>query len=211
MTKEITAEDYEEMLERTAEITFDEVKAEGEPVDSELFEDSFYKRLREQAQWHGWVGNPQCSLSILEHGSKPEEWKHYVSDGDDYQDVIDAMAYATFQQDLHRVGRELLEEQQSHDQILREVYENAIDRPNGFMWEYADYIFRKVDGPWSSNHSEVALCNEDGKKVESYTISAFDSFLDFAESVERLMDYGPEDVEDWLDYCREQRNDRQEA
>jgi hypothetical protein len=207
MSQEITADDYEEMLERTVEITFDEVMAEGEPIGSDLFEDDFFEALHQQGDAHGWVGNSQCSLAILEHGSNPEEWKHYVSDGDDYQEVIDAMAYATFQQDLHRVGWEVLEEQRSHDQILREIYENAIERPNGFMWEYAGYTFQKADGPWTSHHSEVALYNEDGNKVESYTLFAYDSFLDFAEDVERLMDYGPEDAQDWLDHCRAERAD----
>jgi hypothetical protein len=82
------------------------------------------------------------------------------------------------------------------------VYENAIERPGGYEWEYAGYTFKKHDTV-GTNHSEVNLYNEQGKSVECYTISAFDSFLDFAEKVEALMDYGPDSMTDWLNRNRE--------
>lgn len=209
MTQEITADEYEETLRETAEITFDEVRvSEGHTsVYTDPFEDAFLDQLRRDADYHGWTNNFSCSLAILEHGSNPEEWKHYVRDGDDYRDVINAMAYATFQQDLYAVGREILDKQRNVDRTLREIYEEAIDRPNGFMWDYAGYTFQKADGPWTPDHSEVALYNEDGNKVESYTLFAYDSLFDFVDSVNKLMDYGPETAQDWLERCRDERAD----
>jgi len=90
---------------------------------------------------------------------------------------------------------------------LKDVYCNAINRPGGFEWEYQGFTFRKLD-TFGGNHSEVGLYNPEVVKVESYSIEAFDSFEQFAETVIELVEYGPEDMDDWLEYRREQRNNR---
>jgi len=88
---------------------------------------------------------------------------------------------------------------------LKDVYCNAINRPGGFEWEYQGYAFRKLD-TFGGNHSEVGLYNPEVVRVESYSIEAFDSFEQFAEKVIELVEYDPKDMDDWLNYRREQRN-----
>jgi len=94
----------------------------------------------------------------------------------------------------------------TNQNTIKDVYDNAINRPDGFEWEYNGYTFRKAQS-FGGNHSEIALYNSQGNKVESYTVGAFDSFKEFSETVLELVEYGPDNLQDWLDYRREQRNE----
>lgn len=81
---------------------------------------------------------------------------------------------------------------------LKEVYEHALNVPNGKSWKYHSFTFLKSEATLSPNHSEVTVLNPDGTKVESYTVEAFDSFDDFAAKVHELIEYDPDDLSDWL-------------
>lgn len=87
-----------------------------------------------------------------------------------------------------------------YQNTLKEIYETALDRPNGEWWEHHGFTFWKVEmGKFASlNHSEVVVLNPEGERVESYTVEAFDSFDDFAETVHELIEYDPDDLSDWL-------------
>jgi hypothetical protein len=79
---------------------------------------------------------------------------------------------------------------------LDDLYENALMMANGESLEYRDFTLEKVD--WTHpEHTEYAVLNEDGDKVESLTISAYDSVDDLQDYLDEIADYGPEDLEDW--------------
>jgi len=75
----------------------------------------------------------------------------------------------------------------TNQNTLKDVYQNAINRPAVFEWKYQGFTFRKIDA-LDGNHSEVEFYNPDGEKVESYTVEAFDSFEQFAETVIELVE-----------------------
>ncbi|WP_058825748.1 hypothetical protein [Haloferax sp. Q22] len=80
---------------------------------------------------------------------------------------------------------------------LDDLYENALMMANGESLEYRDLTLEKVD--WTHpEHTEYAVLNEDDEKVESLTISAYDSVDDLQGYLDEIADYGPEDLEDWL-------------
>ena len=85
-----------------------------------------------------------------------------------------------------------------YQNTLKEVYETVVNRPNGYQWQYGDYTFIKHDGFLSPRHSEVGLMNPNGNKVEAYTVALFDDWESFAGAVLELVEYGPDDLYDWL-------------
>ncbi|WP_049937218.1 hypothetical protein [Haloplanus natans] len=79
---------------------------------------------------------------------------------------------------------------------IEDLYENALMMANGESLEYRDLTVEKVD--WTHpEHTEYAVFNEDGEKVESLTISAYDSVDDLQGYLDEIADYGPENLEDW--------------
>jgi len=79
---------------------------------------------------------------------------------------------------------------------LDDLYENALMMSNGESLEYRDLTLEKVDWP-HPEHTEYAVLNEEGEKVESLTISAYDDVDDLEAYLDEIADYGPEDLEDW--------------
>lgn len=80
---------------------------------------------------------------------------------------------------------------------LDDLYENALVMANGESLEYRGLTLEKVD--WTHpEHTEYAVFNEDDEKVESLTVSAYDSVDDLQNYLDEIADYGPENLEDWL-------------
>lgn len=83
---------------------------------------------------------------------------------------------------------------------LYDIFQDPSRWAPGVTQEYRGYELKKVDiGPIGpSDHSEFMVLNRDGRKVESFTLSAFDSWGEFREKLDNLIDYDPEDLADWL-------------
>ena len=80
---------------------------------------------------------------------------------------------------------------------LEDLYDNGSMWEPGVEFEYREYLLKKVDlGP--PDHSEFKIINDDGIKVESVTVSAFDSFESFKSFIDEVVDYDPDSLEDWL-------------
>lgn len=80
---------------------------------------------------------------------------------------------------------------------IEDLYENALMMSNGESLEYRGLTVEKVDWP-HPEHTEYAVLNEDGEKVESLTISAYVDVDDLENYLDEIADYGPENLEDWL-------------
>jgi hypothetical protein len=87
---------------------------------------------------------------------------------------------------------------------LEDVYENALMRTNGHSIQYENLQLEKVEWP-HPEHTEYSVYNRNGEKIESLTISAFDSLEDLENLLNDIAEYEPEDMDDWLEYRREQR------
>lgn len=83
---------------------------------------------------------------------------------------------------------------------LEDFYDEVEMLTPGTEFEFKGYTLKKVDvgGVSPPDHSEVKAVNPDGKKVESYTLSAFDSYEDWHSRLMKLIEYDPDDLEDWL-------------
>ena len=79
---------------------------------------------------------------------------------------------------------------------VEDLYENALMMANGESLDYRGLTVEKVDWP-HPEHTEYGVFNEDGEKVESLTISAYDSVDDLENYLDEIADYGPENLEDW--------------
>jgi hypothetical protein len=91
---------------------------------------------------------------------------------------------------------------------LRELFADPCGKAEGVTWEYAGYQLTKVETPGlSPAHSEVAVYNRDGKKVESFTVDAFDDFQAFRGRLDALIAYDPDDMSDWLNRERPDAGD----
>ena len=77
---------------------------------------------------------------------------------------------------------------------LHDVYTNSGSLENGVEFEYRGYVLQQV----GTESTEVAIFNRDGKKVESFTVDAFDTFTEFKEQLDELIDYNPDSISDWL-------------
>lgn len=78
---------------------------------------------------------------------------------------------------------------------LEKLYKYAINRPCGHTVEYRDYTLQKVDWP-HPEHDEYNIKNRDGKVVESYTITAFDSPKDLKHRLDKLINRDPSTVKE---------------
>jgi hypothetical protein len=80
---------------------------------------------------------------------------------------------------------------------IEDLYENALMMANGESLDYRDLTLEKVE--WiHPEHTEYRVFNEEGSKVESLTISAYDSADDLQAYLDDIADYSPEDLDDWL-------------
>ena len=77
-----------------------------------------------------------------------------------------------------------------------DLYENALMMANGESLEYGGLTVGKAEWP-HPEHTEYKVLNEDDEKVESLTISAYDSVDELQDYLDEIADYGPEDLEDW--------------
>ena len=80
---------------------------------------------------------------------------------------------------------------------LDDLYENALMMANGESLEYRGLTLEKVEWP-HPEHTEYAVFNEGDEKVESLTVSAYDDVDELQDYLDEIADYGPEDLEDWL-------------
>jgi hypothetical protein len=80
---------------------------------------------------------------------------------------------------------------------FQNLYKNALTKACGHTVEYRGYTLEKVD--WSHpEHDEYNIKNRDGKVVESYTITAFDSSKDLKQKLEKLINRNPATVKEAL-------------
>jgi len=78
---------------------------------------------------------------------------------------------------------------------LEKLYNYALNRPCGHTVEYRGYTLEKVD--WSHpEHDEYTIKNRDGKVVESYTITAFESPKDLKQKLDKLINRNPATVKE---------------
>jgi hypothetical protein len=78
---------------------------------------------------------------------------------------------------------------------LEKLYNYALNRPCGHTVEYRGYTLEKVD--WSHpEHDEYNIKNRDGKVVESYTITAFDSPKELKKRLDQLINQNPATVKE---------------
>lgn len=78
---------------------------------------------------------------------------------------------------------------------LENLYNRAVSRPCGHSLKYRGYTLEKVD--WTHpEHSEYSIKNREGKVVESYTITAFDSPEDLKQNLDKLINRNPSNVKE---------------
>lgn len=90
MPDNISRAEYQSGIEQIVDIIEDE--AETEDDINELVFDS--------VDSHQWIIYTSYHLDVLRHSDGPEEWKHLVGDGDDWRDVIQAMAFDAMRTDV---------------------------------------------------------------------------------------------------------------
>ncbi|MUW14383.1 hypothetical protein GJ633_06680 [Halorubrum sp. CBA1125] len=78
---------------------------------------------------------------------------------------------------------------------FKKLYEYAVTRPCGHSLKYRGYTLEKVDWP-HPEHDEYNIKNRDGKVVESYTITAFDSPKDLKQKLDNLINRDPSTVKE---------------
>jgi len=83
--------------------------------------------------------------------------------------------------------------------ILRYLFKSSERLSAGTCINYCGYTLKKSGGGVSSSeHTEWAILNRDGTKVESLTTNAFDTFDTFQSRVDKIIEYDPDTIEDWL-------------
>lgn len=75
---------------------------------------------------------------------------------------------------------------------LRDFYESG--QPKNAEIYYKGYRLHVIN----SLGTEVSIFNRDDTHVENFTIGAFDSFADFKDRLESLIEYNPDTMSDWL-------------
>lgn len=81
---------------------------------------------------------------------------------------------------------------------LENLYKHAITRPCGHSLKYRGYTLEKVDWP-HPDHDEYNIKNREGKVVESYTITAFDSPKDLRQKLDKLINRNPSTVKEAIE------------
>lgn len=80
---------------------------------------------------------------------------------------------------------------------FKKLYNYAVTRPCGHSLQYRGYTLEKVN--WSHpEHDEYNIKNRDGKVVESYTITAFDSPKDLKQKLDKLINRNPSTIKEAL-------------
>lgn len=86
---------------------------------------------------------------------------------------------------------------------LKDLYENGRMMSPGTTFTYRNYTLKKAGAAGGApDHSEYMLLNQNGVKVESYTIGAFDSYQAFKARVDELIDFDPDTMDEWLNRSR---------
>ncbi len=80
---------------------------------------------------------------------------------------------------------------------IKKLYNYAVTRPCGHTLQYRGYTLEKVDWP-HPEHDEYNIKNRDGKVVESYTITAFDSAKDLKQKLDKLINQNPSTIKEAL-------------
>jgi hypothetical protein len=92
------------------------------------------------------------------------------------------------------------------DDPIEALYQESTMWAEGTTVAYRGYQLRKVESVGlSGRHSEWAVYNQEGAKVESYTVAAFDSAAEFRDSLDEVIEYDPENLRDWLNRAQEGR------
>ena len=84
---------------------------------------------------------------------------------------------------------------------LKDLYEGGADMMSaGTEFEYRGYILEQAS---TARGTELKVVNPNGRggkrrKVESLSPAAFDTYAEFESKVNEIVDYDPEDLDDWL-------------
>jgi hypothetical protein len=86
---------------------------------------------------------------------------------------------------------------------LKDMYNNITMWTPGREITYKGYTFRKSgnveeNGLTNVEHSEVRVENREGAHVETLTLDSANSFEDLQSSVDKLIEYDPNSLSDWL-------------
>lgn len=88
---------------------------------------------------------------------------------------------------------------------LRDFFENIDMYTPGYEIEYRGYTLQKhgEEGDIPPDHSECKVINTDGTVVESLSVGAYrnnyeDSFENFRQVLDDIIEYDPDSLEDWL-------------
>lgn len=95
MSNDITYREYRNEIESIAENVLD--IEEQYPDDYSDISEIIW----EEVDSHQWVIYNSYNLDVLKHAdNEPEEWKHLVSDDDDWRKVLSVMAYKAMENDV---------------------------------------------------------------------------------------------------------------
>lgn len=86
-------------------------------------------------------------------------------------------------------------------QGLQELYDSITMLTPGESITYKGYTLQKVDAGGEispPDHTELGVINREGKRVENLTVGAFDSFTEFKNRIDEIIEYDPDDMSDWL-------------
>lgn len=87
------------------------------------------------------------------------------------------------------------------EQELKEYYHNIEMLSPGYSCKYKGYTLQKIkiDSPTASpNHGEVYVLNRQNNHVETLGVITFDNFEEFKTKLDEIINYNPEDLDDWL-------------
>lgn len=85
------------------------IKTSAEEIASEAEDEMDVTEMVETTvDADSWIIHYGYNTDVLEvSDNEPEEWKHMISDGTYWKEVIQAMAYDVMRQDLHEAVREI--------------------------------------------------------------------------------------------------------
>lgn len=92
-------EEYYESIEMAADVI--EQRLEDDPAAEAI--DLVWREV-DSSEWIIYYDKNMTVLQVSDN--EPNEWKHLVSDTDNYREVLQAMAYKTMEQDLYDELRE---------------------------------------------------------------------------------------------------------
>lgn len=81
---------------------------------------------------------------------------------------------------------------------LENLYNHALTNPCGHTIKYRGYTLEKVD--WNHpEHDEYNIKNRNGSVVESYTITAFESWQELKQRLDQLINRNPATVKEAIE------------